>query len=149
MFPPIRAKKNAAASLCRCFDGNGRAFVGEHFFQVGIVRLAGGEGFLIMPARELRQRRRLAQINHGVTLSHKGQRVAAETALRKALQLDNTYAPAHNNLAVIYLSQTPSLPQLARWHYQKALATGQPHNPELEKMLADKGAPVASEAPVQ
>ena len=85
----------------------------------------------------------------GVTLSHKGQRVAAETALRKALQLDNTYAPAHNNLAVIYLSQTPSLPQLARWHYQKALATGQPHNPELEKMLADKGAPVASEAPVQ
>ncbi len=85
----------------------------------------------------------------GVTLSHKGQRVAAETALRKALQIDNTYAPAHNNLAVIYLSQTPSLPQLARWHYQKALATGQPHNPELEKMLADKGAPVASEAPVQ
>ena len=85
----------------------------------------------------------------GVTLSHKGQRVAAETALRKALQLDATYAPAHNNLAVIYLSQTPSLPQLARWHYQKALATGQPRNSELEKMLADKGAPVASEAPVQ
>jgi len=25
--------------------------------------------------------------------------------------------------------------QLARWHYQKALAAGQPHNPELEKVL--------------
>ncbi|HEV2694213.1 MAG TPA: tetratricopeptide repeat protein [Verrucomicrobiae bacterium] len=82
----------------------------------------------------------------GVTLSHKGLRVQAETALRKAISLDSNYAPAHNNIAVIYLSQNPPLPQLARWHYQKALDAGQPHNPELEKMLADKGAPIASEA---
>jgi len=82
----------------------------------------------------------------GVTLSHKGLRVQAETALRKAISLDGTYAPAHNNIAVIYLSQTPSLPQLARWHYQKALDAGQPRNLELEKMLADKGAPVATES---
>jgi Tfp pilus assembly protein PilF len=80
----------------------------------------------------------------GVTLSHKGQRVQAETALRKAIQIDSNYAPAHNNLAVIYLSQNPPLPQLARWHYQKALDAGQPHNADLEKMLADKGAPVAA-----
>ena len=76
----------------------------------------------------------------GVTLSHKSQRPAAEAALRKAIQLNPNYAPAHNNLAVIYLSQEPSLPQLARWHYQKALDAGQPRNPDLEKMLADKGA---------
>jgi len=80
----------------------------------------------------------------GVTLSHKGLRVQAETALRRAISLDANYAPAHNNIAVIYLSQTPSMPQLARWHYQKALDAGQPRNPELEKMLADKGAPVQS-----
>jgi Flp pilus assembly protein TadD len=85
----------------------------------------------------------------GVTLSHKGLRQQAETALRKAIALDANYAPAHNNIAVIYLSQTPSLPQLARWHYQKALDAGQPHNAELEKMLAEKGAPVATEAPAQ
>ena len=85
----------------------------------------------------------------GVTLSHKGLRVQAETALRKAISLDGNYAPAHNNIAVIYLSQTPALPQLARWHYQKALDAGQPRNPELEKMLADKGAPVTIDAPVQ
>ena len=78
----------------------------------------------------------------GVTLGHKGQRIQAETALRKAIQIDPTYAPAHNNLAVIYLNQTPPLPQLARWHYQKALDAGQPHNPDLEKMLADQGAAV-------
>ncbi len=78
----------------------------------------------------------------GVTLSHKGQRAQGETALRKAIQLKADYAPAHNNLAVIYLSQEPPLPQLARWHYQKALEAGQPRNPDLEKMLMDKGASV-------
>jgi tetratricopeptide (TPR) repeat protein len=78
----------------------------------------------------------------GVTLSHKGLRQQAETALRKAVQLDPNYAAAHNNLAVIYISQEPPLPELARWHYERALAAGQPPNPDLEKMLAEKGAPV-------
>ncbi len=77
----------------------------------------------------------------GVTLSHKGLRKQAETALRKAIQLDPNYGPAHNNLAVIYISEAPPLVELARWHYQKALDTGQPHNPDLEKMLDAKGAP--------
>ena len=79
----------------------------------------------------------------GVTLGHKGLRQQAENALRRAIALNPNYAPAHNNLAVIYLSQTPPVPALARWHYQKALEGGQPRNPEVEKMLADKGAPVA------
>jgi tetratricopeptide (TPR) repeat protein len=78
----------------------------------------------------------------GVTLSHKGLRIQAETALRKAIQINPTYAPAHNNLAVVYLNQTPPMPMLARWHYEKAIAAGQPRNPDLEKLLADKGAPV-------
>jgi Flp pilus assembly protein TadD len=77
----------------------------------------------------------------GVTLSHKGLRAQAETALRKAIQLDPNYGPAHNNLAVIYINQLPPLVELARWHYQKALDAGQPHNPDLEKMLDAKGAP--------
>ena len=78
----------------------------------------------------------------GVTLSHKGLRTQAESALRKALVLDPNYAAAHNNLAVIYISDQPPSPELARFHYQKALDAGQPRNPDLEKMLADKGAPV-------
>jgi tetratricopeptide (TPR) repeat protein len=78
----------------------------------------------------------------GVTLSRKGLRKQAETALRKAIQLDPNYGPAHNNLAVIYISQQPPLVELARWHYQKALDAGQPHNPDLEKILDAKGAPV-------
>lgn len=78
----------------------------------------------------------------GLTLSELGQRKPAEAALRRAIQLAPGYAPAHNNLAVIYLTQTPPLPELARWHYQKALEAGQPRNTDLEKMLSEKGAPV-------
>ncbi len=71
----------------------------------------------------------------GLALSEKGLRGPAETALRKAIQLEPGYANAHNNLAVIYLTQQPPLVELARWHYQKALAAGHPRNEELEKML--------------
>ncbi|HUA67770.1 MAG TPA: tetratricopeptide repeat protein [Candidatus Saccharimonadales bacterium] len=78
----------------------------------------------------------------GVTLAQKGLRAQAETALRRAVQLDPNYAAAHNNLAVIYLTQKPPMVELARWHYEKALANGQPRNPALEKLLAEKGAPV-------
>jgi len=81
----------------------------------------------------------------GVTLSHKGLRKQGETALRKAVQLDPHYGPAHNNLAVIYISQTPPLAELARWHYQKAIDAGQPHNPELEKVLDAKGVPAGTQ----
>jgi tetratricopeptide (TPR) repeat protein len=71
----------------------------------------------------------------GLTLSEKGMRGPAETALRKAIQLDPGYGNAHNNLAVIYVTQKPPLMELARWHYQKAIAAGHPHNSELEKLL--------------
>ena len=80
----------------------------------------------------------------GVTLSHQGLRVPAETALRRAVQLAPEYAAAHNNLAVIYARQQPPLLQLARWHYEKARAAGQPPNPDLETILNGNGAPSVS-----
>jgi tetratricopeptide (TPR) repeat protein len=78
-----------------------------------------------------------AQIQNflGLALNEKGMRGPAETALRKAIQLDPAYPNAHNNLAVMYLTQQPPLVELARWHYQKALAGGFPRNPDLEKMI--------------
>jgi len=72
-------------------------------------------------------------------LSHKGNGGAAETALRRALQLDPNYGNAHNNLAVIYITQEPPLTELARWHYQKALSLGIGRNPDLEKLLENHG----------
>ena len=69
----------------------------------------------------------------GLTLSEKGMRVPAEAALRKAIQLQPGYADAYYNLAVVYASQQPPAAELARWHYQKAIASGLPRNPDLEK----------------
>lgn len=79
----------------------------------------------------------------GIALSHKGLRLPAETALRKAIMLEPGYGSAHNNLAVIYLNQNPPMVELARWHYKKALAAGSSKNPELEKALEEKGASAA------
>jgi Flp pilus assembly protein TadD/predicted nucleic acid-binding Zn-ribbon protein len=76
----------------------------------------------------------------GITLSQKGQRAAAETALRKAVELSPGYASAHYNLAVVYATQKPPFNELARWHYQKALAFGHPQNSDLEKMMEKKEA---------
>ena len=71
----------------------------------------------------------------GLTLSEKGSRGPAETAFRKAIQFDPGFADAHINLAVVYITQQPPLVELARWHYQKALATGHAPNPGLERLL--------------
>jgi Flp pilus assembly protein TadD len=71
----------------------------------------------------------------GLVLNQKGLRAPAETALRKALQLDPGNRDAHHNLAVIYAAQNPPALELARWHYQKALAAGMSKNPDLEKVL--------------
>jgi tetratricopeptide (TPR) repeat protein len=77
----------------------------------------------------------------GIALSEKGQRSPAEAALRRAIQLLPGYGSAHNNLAVIYAAQQPPFTELARWHYQKALASGHPQNPELEKMIEGNRSP--------
>jgi len=74
----------------------------------------------------------------GLTLSEKGMRPAAEAAFRKAVILKPDYGGAQNNLAVFYLTEKPPSMELARWHYQKAIAAGFPRNPEMEKMMDEK-----------
>ena len=69
----------------------------------------------------------------GLALSEKGMRAPAEAALRKAIQLQPGYAGAHYNLAVVYATEQPPATELARWHYQKAIAAGHPRNADLEK----------------
>lgn len=76
----------------------------------------------------------------GVVLVQKGQRGPAEAAFRKAILLHPTNGDAHKHLALFYLSQEPPLVELGRWHYQKALAAGMPHDAELEKLLESKKA---------
>jgi len=71
----------------------------------------------------------------GNALSRKGLRQPAETALRKALQLDPDNADAHHNLALVYATDRPPSVELAKWHYKKAQEGGYPKDEELEKLL--------------
>jgi Flp pilus assembly protein TadD len=72
----------------------------------------------------------------GVALAEKGLRGQAETAFRKALQINPNQVDAHQNLAIIYLTQQSPSIELARWHYQKSIDAGAPVSPELESRLA-------------
>jgi Flp pilus assembly protein TadD len=74
----------------------------------------------------------------GITLAEKGLRGPAETAFRKAIQIEPNYGDAHVNLALIYVGQQPPATELARWHYQRALSAGHTHEPYLEKALQIK-----------
>ncbi|HEX3721081.1 MAG TPA: tetratricopeptide repeat protein [Verrucomicrobiae bacterium] len=71
----------------------------------------------------------------GCVLAGKGQRSAAETALRKALEIDPDYGDAHYNLALVYATEKPPSPSLARWHYKRAKDLGHAKSPALEKLL--------------
>jgi len=46
--------------------------------------------------------------------------------------LSPNYASAHHNLAIIYATQNPPFIEMARWHYEKALAAGHARNADLE-----------------
>lgn len=77
----------------------------------------------------------------GITLSQRGQRKAAEAALRKALKLAPSSPAAHYNLAVVYATQKPPYMELARYHYEKARRSGQPANPAFEGVLRGETPP--------
>ena len=71
----------------------------------------------------------------GITASQKGWQEAAEKEMLAAIEENPNYADAHFNLAVIYSSSEPPAKELARRHYQKALALGAQPDPTLDKLL--------------
>ena len=80
----------------------------------------------------------------GRALIQKGNRAPAEAALRKAVQLKPGWGEPHYQLAVLYATQQPGYPELAQYHYKKAIAGGVPRNLEFEKFM-DK--PLAAKVP--
>ncbi len=71
----------------------------------------------------------------GITASQKGWQEAAEKEMLAAIQENPDYADAHFNLAVVYSTSQPPAKELARRHYQKALALGAAPDPTLDKLL--------------
>ena len=72
----------------------------------------------------------------GIAAGRKGWSEASEDELRRAIELDPTYADANFNLAVHYLRHTPPLLELARRHYQQAIDLGSSKDPAIEAQLA-------------
>ena len=61
---------------------------------------------------------------------------AAESELRRAIELRPDYADAHFNLAVFCLERVPPAAELAKRHYREALRLGAAPDPLVEKALA-------------
>ncbi len=80
------------------------------------------------------------QDNLGVALSQKGLRGPAEQAFRKAMVLNPNHAGVQSHLALFYALETPPNIPLARFHYQRAIAAGEPRNPDIEKLFDKKEA---------
>ncbi len=71
----------------------------------------------------------------GITASQKGWQEAAEKEMLEAIANNPDYADAHFNLAVVYSTSSPPAKELARRHYEKALALGAAPDPTLDKLL--------------
>jgi Flp pilus assembly protein TadD len=71
----------------------------------------------------------------GITASQKGWQEAAEKEMLEAIADNPEYADAHFNLAVVYSTSQPPAKELARRHYEKALALGAQPDPTLDKLL--------------
>ena len=83
----------------------------------------------------------------GMAAGRKGWTEASEQELRRAVELDQRYADANFNLAVLYLRRTPPLIELARRHYQRAMDLGAPRDPAIEKLITAPVAKTISELP--
>lgn len=83
----------------------------------------------------------------GMAAGRKGWTEASEQELRRAVELDQRYADANFNLAVLYLRRTPPLIELARRHYQRAIDLGAPRDPAIEKLITAPVAKTISELP--
>ena len=55
--------------------------------------------------------------------------------IRKAVELDENYAEAHFNLAMVYSERQPPAIELARRHYYRARALGAAADPDMERIL--------------
>ena len=76
----------------------------------------------------------------GVVIKDLGWLHGAEQELRRAIELDSSYADAHFNLALLYLDRVPPARELARRHYDRALELGStPDKLAEQKIRGERG----------
>ncbi len=109
------------------------------WLNVGIIYLERGDAMRALAAMAQAvvhsPRDPVARQYLGVAAGRNGWFDAAESELRRAIELQPDYADAHFNLAVFCLERTPPAIELARRHYRKALELGAAPDPLIEKAL--------------
>jgi Flp pilus assembly protein TadD len=109
------------------------------WLNLGIIYLERGEAMRALAAMAQAvvhsPRDPVARQYLGVAAGRNGWFDAAESELRRAIELKPDYADAHFNLAVFCLERTPPAVELARRHYREAVRLGAAPDPLIEKAL--------------
>lgn len=71
----------------------------------------------------------------GVCLGEQGKKAEAEEHFKRSVAIREDYSDAHFNLAVLYATSQPPALDLARTHYDKAVASGAPPDISLERLI--------------
>lgn len=115
--------------------------ISQSWNALGLLHSAKGDNYLAvsMFTRAIHEDPADARAHNYLAISIKtlGWADAAESELLRAIELDPTYGLAHFNLALMYLDQTPSAIELAKRHYEKALALGVAKDEIVERRLKE------------
>ena len=83
----------------------------------------------------------------GVITSKMGLAQRAEREFKASLAIDPTYADAHFNLAVLFITWDPPRWDDARKHYKDALEKGLKADPNIERLLNEAKATTTTPSP--
>lgn len=108
---------------------------------LGLLHSAKGDTYLAMSmfTRAIHEDPTDAHAHNylAITAKNLGWSTAAESELERAIELNPKYGIAHFNLALLYVDQKPPSIELAKRHYQKALALGVEKDEIVERRLKE------------
>ena len=115
--------------------------LGQSWNALGLIHSGKGDLYLAISAfsRAIHEDPADARAHNYLAIAVKnlGWTDAAQAALLRAIELNPDYGVAHFNLALLYLDQKPPSIELARRHYEKAVALGVEKDEIVERRLKE------------
>lgn len=126
-----------------CFEKSVRInpTVGQSWNALGLIYSAQGDTYRAISCftRAIHEEPTDARAHNYLAIAAKnlGWIDAAQTELQRAIELNPQYGIAHFNLALLYLDQKPPATELAKRHYEKAVALGVEKDEIVERRLKE------------
>ncbi len=133
---------NTQAAL-ECFETSVKLnpHLAQSWNAIGLIHSGKGDVYMAISAfsRAIHEEPADARAHNYLAIAVKnlGWIDAAQAALMRAIELNPEYGVAHFNLALLYLDQKPPAIELAKMHYQKALALGAAKDEIVERRLKE------------